>query len=271
MSRLEQWTRALFAGLKGRERGSATIMALVVLGLGSLIVVPTVNYMATGVVAAATHRRLTSAMYAADAGVEYAMWRIKGGESSGFSQAISVGGTTVNVTVSVLEELPYGPVLTEGAEHADWLSVTTTLTNLGGGVYSYSIHIQNVGGSGNIKLETIGAGLPDGYTYVSGSSSGVTSSNPAINGRKVTWQFSGTGRPSLNDGQSVTQTFQISGSGAPQGYYSWIVASRDDVGTVSSCFGFTVVSQASGTTITSDVVKNEGIVYPVSWNLSRTG
>ncbi|MDO8491918.1 MAG: hypothetical protein Q7T04_07895 [Dehalococcoidia bacterium] len=245
-------------------------MALIVMALGGLVLAPSLEYVATGVTSAATQRRLTSELYAADAGVEYAMWRIENGASGGFTDAISVGAIPVDVTASVLTDLPYGPVLTAGAEHADWLSVTTEMADLGGGVFSLAIHIQNTGGTGNVKLETIGAGMPEGFSYVAGSSSGFTTGAPGIDGRKLAWEFSGSGRPTVNDGQSVTQTFQMSGAGDPQRYYSWVVASRDDIGIVSSARGYNVVSTAGDARIEAAVVKNEGIVYPVSWNITRS-
>ncbi len=246
------------------------IMALVIMALGGLILAPTLEYVATGVKTASAQRVLTNETYAADAGVEHAMWRIENGESADFTESLTVSGIAVGVTATKLTSLPYGPVITAGAEHADWLTVSTTVEDLGGGVFRYTVLMQNTGGVGNVKLETIGAGVPEGFTYVTGSSSGVTTAAPAIDGRKLAWHFEGVGRPTLNDGHSATQIFDASGEGNPQRYYSWVLASREDVGIVSSATGYNVVAVAGDTRIEAAVVKNEGIVYPVSWEITRS-
>lgn len=247
-------------------------MALIVMSLGALMVAPVMDYMATGVSAAASQRELSRELYAADAGMEYGMWRIENGASVGFSESIAVGAVTVDVTVSVLVELPYGPVLGGGTTHTEWLIVTTDTVELGDGLYSVTILIDNSGGSGNVKLETIGVGMQKRFDYVPGSSSGVTTSAPTvIFEKRVAWEFSGDDRPVLLDGDSATQTFQMEGEGVPKRVYGWVVASRLDVGTVSSCEGYNVVSQAADTRIEAAVVKNEGIVYPVSWTITRVG
>ena len=122
-------------------------------------------------------------------------------------------------------------------------------------------------GSPPIKLEAIGAGLPEGFLYLEGSSFGVTTADPQIDEDRCIWEL-GSPKPEVSYGESVTQTFTMEGAGVPEGYYSWVEASREDVGTVSSCVGYSILSQAGGTTIEADVVRNEGSVFPASWKVN---
>ena len=273
MLRLGRWLNTLVRIGKGKEQGQVMIMALIVLTLGGLVITPTLNHMATGAKSTVIHKRLTGELYAADAGVEYAMWRIKSGIETPFSTSISVGGTSVNITVTRVTSanIPDVPILSEDLTQSDRIKISHTLVDLGGGVFSYTINIQNVMGS-TIHLCQIGAGLPDHFTYVNGSSSGVTLQDPKIIGRKLTWPFSdffsSNYKPAtLRAGESTTQTFRMSGNGTPQGYYSWVVATPDSIGIISTCMGYNVVSQAGGTTIEANVVQNQGVVYPISWKI----
>lgn len=146
MLRLERWIRRLVRRRSGGERGQAMIMALIALALGSLIITPTLNYMATGVKSTAIHERLTSELYAADAGVGYAMWCLKNDASC--DSLITVGDIEVNIAVSTLIELPYGPVVTGDGEHADWMLIYSEVVDNGDDTFTYTINIVNQSESG---------------------------------------------------------------------------------------------------------------------------
>ncbi len=57
----------------GNERGNILVYALVLLLVGSLLIVPTVSLMATGIHAGQDNEEQMKENYAADAGVEYAI------------------------------------------------------------------------------------------------------------------------------------------------------------------------------------------------------
>ena len=59
------------------EKGAAMVLVLVLLILGGLIVAPLLAHMGTGIVAGEVYERRTAELYAADAGVEDAMWNIQ--------------------------------------------------------------------------------------------------------------------------------------------------------------------------------------------------
>lgn len=244
----------------------ALVMAMVALLLGALIITPTLNYMVTVLKSVDIHERNTRELYAADAGIEYAIWCVKNDVSC--DSPIIVGGLEVNMTVGTLVELPYGPIITGGGDHVDWLLVYSEVTDNGDETFTYTIHISNQAESGvpPIKLDSIGVGLPDGFAYMDGSSSGVTGIDPVPDNGKLTWDL-GSPRPEVDYGESANQTFLMEGTGIPQDYYSWVNATRQDVGTVSTCTGYKVTAQTGVTTIESYVVRNDNCVYPVSWKI----
>ncbi|MDD5095688.1 MAG: hypothetical protein PHV74_15140 [Dehalococcoidia bacterium] len=269
MLRSGRWVSRLIGRWVGREQGQAMVMALIALTLGGLLITPVVKHVYTGVKAATVYKRLTGELYAADAGAEYGMWRIKGGLDSGLSAYLTVGGMPVDVVVSQLTELPYGPVITGDGTQSWRLQVSSALVNNGDGTFTDTITVANVGPS-TIHLVQIGSGLPQGFTYVTGSTSGdITTADPSsINGNQICWTLDSHTEYTLDSGESAHHIFRIQGTGTPQGYYSWVIGNPTSIGTVSSCFGYHIVSQANGgTTITANVVKNEEAVFPVSWEV----
>lgn len=103
--------------------------------------------------------------------------------------------------------------------------------------------------------------MPDGFSYENDSSAGITTANPQPDGNKIIWVL-GSPKPEIPYGESRTQTFLIEGTGTPEGYYAWVNASREDVGTISSCSGYNVIVQAGSTTIEANLVKDgEGSLY----------
>jgi Flp pilus assembly pilin Flp len=63
------------------EKGAALILALLVLLIGGLISAALLNHMGSGILAGEVHERRTAELYAADAGVEDAIWKIQHGET----------------------------------------------------------------------------------------------------------------------------------------------------------------------------------------------
>ncbi len=58
------------------EAGHVFILALIILAFGSLALAPLLNYMGTGLKAGQTFEEKTSLIYAADAGIEDAIWKL---------------------------------------------------------------------------------------------------------------------------------------------------------------------------------------------------
>ena len=63
--------------LVGDEKGAAMVLVLILLLVGGLIAAPLLAHMGTGLVAGEIYEKRTAELYAADAGVEDALWRIQ--------------------------------------------------------------------------------------------------------------------------------------------------------------------------------------------------
>ncbi len=68
-------------GLVRNEKGAALILALILLLIGGLISAALLNHMGSGILAGVVHERRTAELYAADAGVEDAIWKLQHGET----------------------------------------------------------------------------------------------------------------------------------------------------------------------------------------------
>jgi len=77
------------------EKGAALVMVLILLLIGGLITGPLLSYMGTGLNTGAVYERRTDELYAADAGVEDAIWKIQQGEV-----ALCPGDPTYDYTIS---------------------------------------------------------------------------------------------------------------------------------------------------------------------------
>jgi len=63
------------------EKGAALILALILLLIGGLISAALLGHMGSGILAGEVYEKRTAELYAADAGVEDAIWKIKHGET----------------------------------------------------------------------------------------------------------------------------------------------------------------------------------------------
>jgi hypothetical protein len=72
--------------LRGNEKGQVLILAIILLGLGALMLTPLLAFMGTGLNAGAVVEDKTEELYAADAGVEDAIWKM-----NNFGQGLPYG------------------------------------------------------------------------------------------------------------------------------------------------------------------------------------
>ena len=112
------------------------------------------------------------------------------------------------------------------------LTVTKTAassTVAPGAAAGYTINVANPNAT-DVALSTITDDLPAGFTYLSGSSSDATSSDPAISGQTLTW---GT-ELSVPAGGSVSLSFQASASIDTGDYYNNAGATSPDASVTPS-------------------------------------
>ncbi|MCK4529998.1 MAG: DUF11 domain-containing protein [Candidatus Marinimicrobia bacterium] len=135
----------------------------------------------------------------------------------------------------------------------------------------YSIKINN---DGNVvgNLTSIIDDLPSGFSYLSGSSSGLTTSNPTINGSQLTW----SGTWSLSAADSSILTFSAVASLTPGTYTNSASVSGSNFDTKST--GSTAEVQINGPTLTlsksvdkSSASPGDTITYTVTYSNTGNG
>ena len=97
------------------EKGQAFILVLILLLVGGLIIAPLLDYMSTGLKVGQMHEEKMEELYAADAGVEDALWNINTGSASvpeagdapWVYDIAKVNGKDVNVTIAYVDTRTY--------------------------------------------------------------------------------------------------------------------------------------------------------------------
>ncbi len=241
------------AKIKSGEAGIALPAVLALLALGSLLIVPSLNYATTHLKTGNMVKGNLSGLYAADAGVEDALWRIKADQVETLPytyELTGINGTSVNVTIEDVNEIA-GVEIGEEGVHEGWLKISKSI-NYESGIYDFILSIQNNGG-GNLKIEKILIDFPASLEYVEESTSGnITFDEPDIIGNPdvgitIYWDL-----PSpfftIGAGDTEGQAFQLSGPPDVEGVegHGVIKASREDVGTVwdADSKPYTIMAQA---------------------------
>jgi hypothetical protein len=241
--------------LMKNEKGQALVLTLLLLLIGSLIIAPTLSLMGTGISSGRVYEQKDDEIYAADAGVEDAMWRIRNDTmddllGAGYSPYdyfstyqypynLFVNGK--NVTVSIQNVWIPTDISTPSNQTATQIIGDEKLMIVGypdAAASTYDIKIVYYGSS-DINVKTLGIWLSSGFEYseYSGSCSlqGKTWYRaPTISldkgGCVVLWNFTSP-YPSLkNDftpvssGNPTVKTFTFKYTG-PQGQIPELVAS----------------------------------------------
>ncbi|MBA7485015.1 hypothetical protein ES707_20549 [subsurface metagenome] len=156
------------------EQGQALIFALIMLAVGSLIVVPLLAFMSTGLMAAQTVEEKMNKLYAADAGVEDAAHKILTNygpfaslgvnDSYTYSLTDSVNGEDVSVTatkLSLIANFIGDDEYKVGQPHEDWVTFDSPIVSDQTEDYvEYSCDMNfHYTGGGNRRIETVGAFL----------------------------------------------------------------------------------------------------------------
>lgn len=180
------------------ESGMALILVLVLLLLGSLCIVPVLDFVSTGLKTGMVFEKKTGEQFAADAGIEEGMWRIKydywDGElqdrdyakydfSTTWSyQTEPVNGQTADVTIQNVW-MPYHPEreLTPPADPDSAKQIIESeklmiwgATEVDPGDNTFKIKIfftPDAGEEDDLLVASLGVWLPDGFRFTAGSSS----------------------------------------------------------------------------------------------------
>ena len=102
------------------EKGQTLVLALILLVVGGLIITPLLAYMSTGLITGEVYERRAAELYAADAGVENAVWNIQRGEAptggcndtTRFYEITDVNGKHVAYNITKVANFTYRVVST---------------------------------------------------------------------------------------------------------------------------------------------------------------
>lgn len=272
------------------EKGQILPLVLALLVFGGLVIAPSLSYAATSLNSSRMLEERMNGVYAADAGVEDALWCLRNGISP--SEQLSENINQMQVAIQTEEKGTYtlylGELIQPG-EHNNYLDVDGEMIwDEEAEAYKYTITViwQPESGVPVIHLRGIGARLPIGYSYQSGAAAGFVDNLSAdepdetvdsVGAYLLDWEF-GTPEPSVSQSNPVqTQTFYITGEGSQEGDYVWVVASREDIGAIGeitgTSYGITATATRPGdgkTTakIVADVMIAE-TTYVLSWQILR--
>ncbi len=252
---MKKWLSLLKLG----ESGQAMLAVLALIALGGFLVIPVLNFSSTSVKTTQMFEKKLDGLYAADAGVEDALWIIKNDPPTSFPysyQLTNLNGMTVDVVINEVTTIA-GEEMGESGSHEDYIEIIKLVT-YDSGIYDYTMSVSN-NGTGNIKIAKILIDFPPDLEYVIGSTGGdLISEEPNVTGNPtigitVVWLPSPP-YPSIPEGGTKYLTFQLSGPPDIIGVegHGIVQATRQDVGTVwdSTSYPHSIVSQAKDSTDT---------------------
>ncbi len=239
--------REIFLKIIKRQDGVALPSVLAMFAIGSLLIVPSINYIATNLNAGMMAEEEFMGILAADAGVEDALWKIKNDTPDSFPytyQITEINGHTVDITIDEVNTLAGEPIGQTGS-HSERLTVTENVTyDYNTGNYTYTLSLTS-NHNKPIKIDKILIDFPPGVDYVDGStSSNVTepedadphpvSGTPAT-GLTLVWENSQAGGlPTISGWATEYHYFKLSGPPGIEGIegHGFVEALSDDIGTV---------------------------------------
>ena len=274
---------------KGESGQGALAIVVILLMLGAIILTPLLVFMSTGIKAGGVYESKLQEFYAADAGVEDGLWRIKNDKLSGYDEyAFSTSYTydlpaeinNENVTVNITNVwipsnvAPPNPAVAESIIENGTLIVTGKVITFSGGERGYEIKIsysyQSDDPNGEkLYVDKIGVWLSGGFHYVPGGLGNLSSydSSPDVNahcgGEAIVWDVNQAFKLSGQTGNPLVRTFNFQFTGPadqnPQAV-SWI--ETNVVGDLSLSWDadskpYRIESTAGSTTTEAYVIKNE--------------
>lgn len=202
--------------LSKRESGQAFILVLILLLIGGLMLPPLLSLVSTGLKASQVYQQKTDELYAADAGVEYALWKIRNGTPPFSSYHITgINGLSVDIDIDEADTIAGQPV---GTGKHEWLIATVNVT-YDAGDYTYTISVLNITNETDVHIAKILIALPPGVDYVPDStSSNLTqplNDEPSVNGSPMigitpVWENE-TPQPIIPAGEIKHHCFKLSG------------------------------------------------------------
>jgi hypothetical protein len=160
----------LYRSIKTKESGQALTLTLAALAIGALVIGPFLSQASTALIGSNTYNTLLKATYAADAGVEHAVWSLTDngmaaalpnvGNNTTYSLPNTVNGITPSITVTNTQSstIPIGTIsnaVTDTFNFDTTACYTPRIINISGTVYA--IVYRGTTNDGVLKTVTIAA------------------------------------------------------------------------------------------------------------------
>ena len=256
--------------------------------MGGLAVIPSINYAATSLNSGRIIDESINGIYAADAGVEAALWSLS--DNASLPSQLSENINRMDVAIQTEDKgffTVYFGELIQTESHSYYLDVTGDIEWESGNTYKYTITVTWQPGSGapTIHLTEVGVRPPPGYSYQDDSAAifagNLSTAEPdevqdGVGAWMVNWEW-GAPYPTVTESEpSETQTFYINGEGDLEGDYPWVVANRSDIGEVGELTGSLYIITSTATEdgeitakIVADVMMIDGELSVVSWQVTK--
>ena len=250
--------KKLLSKLIRDEKGQALPVVLILLVLGGLTIPPLLSHVTTGLQAGRIQEAEMDWLYAADAGLEDGLWRIKNEEMSfepydyetELPYKLPTDINDKDVTVNIKQVWPLDNLETaeNGTTPPPELVIVGFVSDSDAG--QYQVEMAYDGSLGDVEVDRVAVWLPAGFEYVSDSSSGITTANPNIvdwrGGKALEWDFN----PAVNYEDLPTPTppgqpggftqaieypvkrilnFNFSPTGNPTSTLPWVRTTRSDI------------------------------------------
>lgn len=289
------------------EKGQAFILVLILLLLGGLIIAPLLTFMNTGVRAGQTHEENMNEVYAADTGVEDAMYRIikddaslqdlDDNDSHSYSLPNSVNILPVNVTVtklSLIQGLLGEDEYKLNRPHEDWVQfdIPPDMVNRNydeDWVEYYCELTFYYDGVGNRRVETVGAffaPVPGDESLIDGPYDEIAipvmtfdylesvEIKTACGGFAFIWRWPHNLGPLFDkDNRDGTLTFKFKIHDADWDYsigFVWATFKEQDISYVTNAdfYKWLIEATAGNTTVRSALIDNDGALSILTWETS---
>jgi hypothetical protein len=245
--------------IHGQQGGQILILATILLLLSSIMIIPLTHLINTGIKTTQAYQRNAKEIYAADSGIQYAIWKIKNDpsviadrNSNSFDQAYSYTAPTINnntVGISMTFTWLLAGIVSQlnGADpHQEWVGMDVS-GNANPSIYGVSPNTHSIytityafSGSGNKKIDMMGVWLPHGFNYVNSSCSHANFPNniapedpvisPVYGGSSLIWNAHNFSFKNVNPPIAQQQFWYTPAGSTPKGAASWVKSQSSDIG-----------------------------------------
>ncbi len=236
--------------LHGQSGFGTLVTVLAIMAVGAIIIAPLLAFVITGTRAGAVHDRITDRLYAADAGIQDGIWRVTDGKypatwketwdddvyADNLTYPLpSLNGCSIDVTIQPVWLLAglETPSAAQGSTPDPRLVITSNVLEAEARSMQIII-IMHTSIQESTQIRRIGVWLPQGFGYVTGSSSLEQASGAAKcthvsvqewkNGNVVLFDYpTPVDFPALPNvsGDRLVIGFSYTGAGAPSSSWAW--------------------------------------------------